>query len=72
MESDAEIKENEEAQETVEETSPASEVLKMQTFTRLPGGVDESDSEKMTRIISLLDQVCLNLVMKMITVLHTI
>lgn len=31
---------------------------KMQTFTRLPGGVDESDSEKMTRIISLLDQVC--------------
>ena len=32
---------------------------KMQTFTRLPGGVDESDSEKMTRIISLLDQVFL-------------
>ena len=31
---------------------------KMQTFTRLPGGVDESDSEKMTRIISILDQVC--------------
>ena len=31
---------------------------KMQTFSRLPGGVDESDSEKMTRIISLLDQVC--------------
>ena len=58
MESDAEIKENEETQETVEETSPASEALKMQTFTRLPGGVDESDSEKMTRIISLLDQVC--------------
>ena len=58
MESEAEIKENEENQETVEETSPASEALKMQTFTRLPGGVDESDSEKMTRIISLLDQVC--------------
>ena len=53
MESEAEIKENEENQETVEETSPASEALKMQTFTRLPGGVDESDSEKMTRIISL-------------------
>lgn len=31
---------------------------KMQTFSRLPSGVDESDSEKMTRIISLLDQVC--------------
>ena len=31
---------------------------KMQTFTRLPSGVDESDSEQMTRIISLLDQVC--------------
>ena len=58
MESEAEIKENEETLETVEETSPASEALKMQTFTRLPGGVDESDSEKMTRIISLFDQVC--------------
>ena len=30
----------------------------MQTFTSLRGGVDESDSEKVTRIISLLDQVC--------------
>lgn len=58
MENNVENSETEENQEIAEETSAASEALKMQTFSRLPGGVDESDSEKMKRILSLLDQIC--------------
>ena len=54
MENNVENSETEENQEIAEETSAASEALKMQTFSRLPGGVDESDSEKMKRILSLL------------------
>ena len=33
----------------------------MQTFERLPGGVDETDSERMRRIESLLEQICTKL-----------
>ena len=58
MENNVENSETEENQEIAEETSAASEALKMQTFSRLPGGVDESDTEKMKRILSLLDQIC--------------
>lgn len=57
MENNAENIEAEESQEPIEET-PASEALKMQTFTRLPGGVDETDSERMKRMLSVLDEIC--------------
>lgn len=45
-----------EEKETDEEV-PVSEAIKMQTFSRLPGGVDESDSERIRRIESLLEQI---------------
>lgn len=55
-ESQIEEKETDEAEEV-----PVSKAIKMQTFERLPGGVDETDSERIRRIESLLEQICTKL-----------
>lgn len=53
METD-EMIENQESED--EELNPIADSLKIQTFSRLPYG-DETDSEKLTRIESLVDQI---------------
>ena len=60
METKSQIEEKETA-ESEEEEVPVSEAIKIQTFERLPGGVDETDSERMRRIESLLEQICTKL-----------
>lgn len=55
METESQIEET--TAETDDEEVPVSEAIKMQTFSRLPGGVDESDSERIRRIESLLEQI---------------
>ena len=55
METDVEVN-NE-----VEKEVPAEPVLdpkKLQTFSRLPGSVDETEPEKIGRIESMLEQIC--------------
>ena len=52
--------ENDVVEEEKEETpsEPVSNTRKMQTFTRLPGSVDETEPEKIGRIEALLDFIC--------------
>ena len=60
METQEAIEDQTEDNDEIEEVSAPAEVPKMQTFSRLPGG-EESDSERIKRIESLLDQISIRL-----------